>query len=84
LNLFSNGDFSNADEWTWNRLDIARWDGVTGAVFLFVDFRGAIVFPGVMRRSEGPLLLLTLDMLVGGRKEQASQLSQCLIESISK
>jgi len=42
---------------------IARWDDVTGAVFLFVDFRGTIVFGGIMKRSEGPLSLLMLNML---------------------
>jgi len=93
LNLFNNGDFNNADEWTWNRLEISRWDDVTGADFQFVVFREKIVLGGVMGRSETPPLLLMLDMLeMSGRKEQASYAvvtfvtkcfidASCLIES---
>jgi hypothetical protein len=72
LNLFNNGDFNNADEWTWNRLEISRWDDVTGAGFQIVVFRERIVLGGVIGRSETPPLLLMLDMLeMSGRKEQA-------------
>jgi len=65
LNLFINGDFSNADEWTWNRLDIPRLDGPLKAadLFQFIVCRETVVLGGVMRSSEVPPLLLILDIL---------------------
>jgi hypothetical protein len=75
LNLFNSGDFSNADEWTWNLLEIPRWDGVKGAGFQSVGFRGTVVVGGVMGRSETSPLLVILDMLeMSGRKERAFKL----------
>ena len=88
MNLFNNGDFNNADEWTWNHLEISRWDDVTGAGFQFVVFREKIVLGGVMGRSEMPPLLLMLDMLeMSGRKEQASYtvvtfVTKCVIDAL--
>lgn len=77
LNLFIIGDFSNADEWTWKRLEILRLDGgplkVVG-LFPFIVCRETVVIGGVMRRSEVPPLLLILDsdMLDGHWKERTS------------